>query len=42
MTRDEFLLRDFLLNWLFDAYEQGIYRSHATTSSLLGSSGSGR
>jgi hypothetical protein len=26
MTRDEFLFRDFLVNWLFDAYEQGIYR----------------
>jgi len=26
MTRDEFLLRDFLINWLFDAYQQGIYR----------------
>jgi Putative inner membrane protein (DUF1819) len=26
ITRDEFLLRDFLVNWLFDAYQQGIYR----------------
>jgi len=26
ITRDEFLLRDFLVNWLFDAYHQGIYR----------------
>ncbi len=26
MTRDEFLLRDFLQNYLFDAYEQGAYR----------------
>ena len=26
MTRDEFLLRDFLANWLFEQYEQGAYR----------------
>jgi hypothetical protein len=26
LTRDEFLLRDFLLNWLFPAYEAGAYR----------------
>ena len=26
MTRDEFLVRDFLINWLFDAYQKGIYR----------------
>ena len=26
ITRDEFLLRDFLTNWLFEAYQQGIYR----------------
>jgi hypothetical protein len=26
MTRDEFLLRDFLQNWLFPAYEAGTYR----------------
>ena len=26
MTRDEFLLRDFLENWLFDAFEGGVYR----------------
>lgn len=26
MTRDEFLLRDFLLNWLFRAYESGDFR----------------
>lgn len=26
MTRDEFLVRDFLEGWLFDAYEQGVYR----------------
>lgn len=26
MTRDEFLLRDFLINWLFLAYEAGVYR----------------
>ncbi|MBO3739490.1 BrxA family protein [Actinoplanes flavus] len=27
MTRDEFLVRDFLLNWLFPAYENGIVRT---------------
>ncbi len=26
MTRDEFLLRDFLVSWLFPAYEAGTYR----------------
>ena len=26
MTRDEFLLRDFLLNWLFPAYDSGAFR----------------
>ena len=26
MTRDEFLLRDFLINWLFGEYEGGVYR----------------
>jgi hypothetical protein len=26
MTRDEFLLRDFLTNWLFEAHEEGVYR----------------
>ena len=26
MTRDEFLLRDFLTNWLFKEYEDGAYR----------------
>jgi hypothetical protein len=26
MTRDEFLFRDFLVTWLFDAYERGIFR----------------
>lgn len=26
MTRDEFLLRDFLVNWLFPAFESGAYR----------------
>ena len=26
MTRDEFLVRDFLEGWLFEAYEQGAYR----------------
>ena len=26
LTRDEFLVRDFLVNWLFDAYEEGAFR----------------
>lgn len=26
MTRDEFLLRDFLINWLFPTFESGRYR----------------
>jgi hypothetical protein len=26
MTRDEFLLREFLVNWLFEKYEAGAYR----------------
>lgn len=26
ITRDEFLLRDFFVNWLFDAYEEGAFR----------------
>jgi hypothetical protein len=26
MTRDEFLVRDFLQNWLFPAYEAGVFR----------------
>ena len=26
ITRDEFLLRDFLVNWLYPAYEEGVYR----------------
>ncbi len=26
MTRDEFLLRDFLVDWLFPAYDRGTYR----------------
>ena len=26
MTRDEFLLRDFLQNWLFPAYDSGAFR----------------
>ena len=26
MTRDEFLLRDFLVNWLFPAFTSGAYR----------------
>lgn len=29
MTRDEFLLRDFLESWLFAAYESGAFRVHA-------------
>jgi hypothetical protein len=28
ITRDEFLFRDFLITWLFDAWEQGVYRIH--------------
>ena len=26
MTRDEFLLRDFLINWLYPAFSQGVHR----------------
>ena len=26
MTRDEFLVRDFLQNWLFSAYDSGVFR----------------
>lgn len=26
MTRDEFLVRDFFINWLFKEYEEGAYR----------------
>ena len=26
MTRDEFLVRDFLQNWLFPAYDSGAFR----------------
>ncbi len=29
MTRDEFLLRDFLVNWLFPSYDAGAFRVHA-------------
>lgn len=29
MTRDEFLVRDFLLHWLFPAYDAGAFRIHA-------------
>lgn len=29
MTRDEFLLRDFLQNWLFGAHENGVFRLRA-------------
>jgi hypothetical protein len=28
MTRDEFLVRDFLETWLFDAYDSGTFRIH--------------
>ena len=28
MTRDEFLVRDFLQNWLFPAYDSGAFRIH--------------
>jgi len=29
MTRDEFLLRDFLLHWLYPQFSQGAFRLHA-------------
>ncbi len=29
ITRDEFLFRDFLVNWLFPAYEEGVFRVRA-------------
>jgi len=29
MTRDEFLIRDFLANWLFNAHEAGVFRLRA-------------
>ena len=29
MTRDEFLVRDFLIHWLYPQYAQGTYRLHA-------------
>ena len=29
MTRDEFLVRDFLMNWLYPAYGAGTFRVHA-------------
>lgn len=29
MTRDEFLVRDFLETWLFAAYDTGVFRVHA-------------
>ncbi len=29
LTRDEFLFRDFLVNWLFHAYEEGVFRIRA-------------
>lgn len=29
ITRDEFVLRDFLQNWLFPAFEQGVFRIRA-------------
>lgn len=31
ITRDEFLVRDFLQNWLFSAYESGVFRVHPET-----------
>lgn len=41
ITRDEFLLRDFLINWLFDAYQRGIYRIvPEDLNSFLGTIGS--
>ncbi|MFC4006009.1 BrxA family protein [Nonomuraea purpurea] len=30
MTRDEFLVRDFLQNWLSDAYDSGAFRIHSS------------
>ena len=30
MTRDEFLVADFLKNWLFPAWEEGVYRIDPT------------
>ena len=32
MTRDEFLVRDFLTNWLYLAYEDGVFRLDATAA----------
>lgn len=29
ITRDEFLLRDFLVTWLYPAFARGVYRLHA-------------
>ncbi len=41
MTRDEFLLRDFLQNWLFPAYDRGVARIRpADTISYITSIGS--
>jgi Putative inner membrane protein (DUF1819) len=41
MTRDEFLVRDFLQNWLFPAYESGIFRiRHAHVQEYLKTIGS--
>ena len=38
MTRDEFLVRDFLGNWLFQAYDSGVFRIRtADVESYLGS-----
>lgn len=34
MTRDEFLLRDFLAHWLYDQYAAGTYRLH--TEDVIG------
>ena len=28
ITRDEFLLRDFLINWLYPAFDEGAFRVH--------------
>lgn len=38
MTRDEFLVRDFLQNWLYPAYEKGVlrFRSEDVASYLAG------
>ena len=36
MTRDEFLVRDFLANWLYSQYEAGAYRLGAADVAARG------